>query len=162
MSVRTANLWPHAAAILLGLWVLVPLLTADAAEPTAAKQGALEPTNKYVVAEHLLDGTSFEYFYQTGGGLRIEFYAGQVRYEWITGPRKGNRAADIPYQSRKIGEKLFLVNWQEKDKPDFVTVVINLKEHVMYSSAILRYGTPDEMIHFNGAIIERVRGPLSQ
>ena len=113
--------------------------------------------DKYRNAEHLLDGVDFEYFYQTGGGLRISFAEGLLGYEWIVGPRKGNKASNIPYQSRKIGDDLFLVNWQEKDKPDFVTLVIDLEQNVMYSSAILRYGTDQEVIHFNGAIIERAQ-----
>ena len=112
---------------------------------------------KYNAAEHLLDGTSFEYFYQTGGGLKLSFNDGKLQYVWIKGSRKGNSAKDIPYQSRKIGNDMFIVNWQEPDKPDFVTLVINFEQNVMYSSAILRYGTKEEMIHFNGAIMERVQ-----
>ncbi len=134
------------------------LIAASVAAPDAAAQEKAEAQKlKYEAAEHLLDGTSFEYFYQTGGGLKIVFADGKLGYEWISGPRKGNKAKDIPYQSRKIGKKLFIVNWQEKDKPDFVTLIINLEENVMYSSAILRYGTKEEAIHFNGAIIERVQ-----
>ena len=113
--------------------------------------------DNYKSAEHLLDGVNFEYFYQTGGGLKIDFADGLLGYEWIKGSRKGNKASGIPYQSRKIGDSLYLVNWQEKEKPDFVTLVIDLEQNVMYSSAILRYGTDQEVIHFNGAIIERAQ-----
>ncbi len=130
------------------------IATADAVSEKAADQQL-----KYTTAEHLLDGTSFEYFYQTGGGLKISFADGKLQYEWIKGPRKGNKAEGIPYQSRKIGKDQFIVNWQEKGKPDFTTLVINFEQNVMHSSAILRYGTKEEMIHFNGAIIERVHRP---
>ncbi|WP_068547175.1 MoaF-related domain-containing protein [Thalassotalea crassostreae] len=129
---------------------------AIAALISAPLQASTDASDKYAVAEHLLDGVSFEYFYQTGGGLKISFDDGLLGYEWISGQRKGNKASNIPYQSRKIGERLFIVNWQEKDKPDFVTLVIDLKHNTMYSSAILRYGTEQEVIHFNGAIIERL------
>lgn len=142
---------------LLGMTLLS--MDASGVAPDAAKEKAVAQELKYKAAEHLLDGTSFEYFYQTGGGLKIAFADGKVQYEWIKGPRKGNKAEGIPYQSRKIGKDQFIVNWQEKNKPDFTTLVINFEQGVMYSSAILRYGTQEEMIHFNGAIIERVQRP---
>ncbi len=107
--------------------------------------------------EHLLDGTSLKYFYQNGSGLRIDFYDGKVRYEWIAGPPKGNTGSDIPYRSRKIGDEIYIVNFHEKQKPDFVTLIFNLNQNVMYSSAILRYGTEKEMISFSGGIVEHVK-----
>jgi len=145
-----------------GLLVLLMAAIASlslAAPDNAAKEKAGSQKLQYSAAEHLLDGTSFEYFYQTGGGLKIAFADGKLQYEWITGSRKGNRAKNIPYQSRKIGNELYIVNWQEKGKPDFVTLIVNLEQNVMYSSAILKYGTKEEAIHFNGAIIERAHRP---
>ena len=108
-------------------------------------------------AEHLLDGTSLEYLYQNGSGLSINFYDGKLQYEWIVGPPKGNMGKDIPYTSRKIGDEMYLVNFHEKHKPDFVTLVFNLKQNVMYSSAILRYCTDKEMVSFSGGIVEHVK-----
>lgn len=107
--------------------------------------------------EHLLDGTSLKYYYQNGSGISIEFNHGKLSYEWIVGPPKGNMGKDIPYQSRKIGDELYIVNFHEKHKPDFVTLIFNLKQNVVYSSAILRYGTDKEMISFSGGIIEHVK-----
>ncbi|MBW1915110.1 MAG: MoaF N-terminal domain-containing protein [Deltaproteobacteria bacterium] len=107
--------------------------------------------------EHLLDGTTLEYYYQNGSGISIDFYDGKLRYEWIAGPPKGNMGKDIPYRSRKIGDEMYIVNFHEKHKPDFVTLIFNLKQNVMYSSAILRYGTDKEMISFSGGIVEHVK-----
>lgn len=107
--------------------------------------------------EHLLDGTSFNYFYQNGSGLRIAFYDGMVQYEWIAGPRTGNRAADLAYRSRQMAEDLYLVSWHEPSKPDYVTLVVNLNNNVIYSSSILRYGTDDELVVYQGGIIEHVQ-----
>ncbi len=107
--------------------------------------------------EHLLDGISLEYFYQNGSGLSIEFEDGKLDYEWIVGPRKGNKGIDVAYKSRKIGDEMYLVNFHEKHKPDFVTLIFNLQQNVMYSSAILRYGTDKEMTVFSGGIIEHVK-----
>lgn len=113
--------------------------------------------NQYASAEHLLDGIRFQYFYNEGGGLEIRFAEGTLQYKWISGPRKGNHAENIPYQSRRIGEELFLVNWHQPDRPDFVSLVINLKELRLYSSAILRCGSENEMIHFKEAQIKNVK-----
>ena len=118
-----------------------------------------EHSEQYENAEHLLDGTHFQYFYDDGSGLEIAFYDSMVRYEWIVGPRKGNSAQDIYYQSRQIGDDFYLVNWQEQGKPDFVSLIINLKDLVMYSSAILRYTTEREMVHFKEATIRNLVRP---
>lgn len=128
--------------ILMAFWLL-------AGTPSSyAKDG--EP-------EHLLDGTALEFYYQNGSGISISFYDGKLRYEWIAGPPKGNMGKDIPYRSRKIGDEMYIVNFHEKHKPDFVTLVFNLKQNVMYSSAILRYGTDKEMVSFSGGIVEHVK-----
>ena len=107
--------------------------------------------------EHLLDGMSFNYYYQSGAGLSVYFEDGKFNYEWIVGPRKGNKGNDIPYKSRKIGDEMYIVNFHEKHKPDFVTLIFNFEQNVMYSSAILRYGTDNEMTAFSGGIIEHVK-----
>jgi len=107
--------------------------------------------------EHLLDGTTLGYNYQNGSGISIDFYDGKLRYEWIAGPPKGNMGKDIPYRSRKIGDEMYIVNFHEKHIRDFVTLIFNLKQNVMYSSAIQGYGTDKEMIHFSGGIVEHVK-----
>jgi hypothetical protein len=108
-------------------------------------------------SEHLLDGMSFNYYYQNGAGLTVAFQNGKFNYEWIVGPRKGNSGKDISYKSRKIGVDTYIVNFHEKHKPDFVTLIFNFEQNVMYSSAILRYGTDNEMTVFSGGIIEHVK-----
>lgn len=107
--------------------------------------------------EHLLDGVSMNYYYQTGWGIHINFYQGVAAYEWIAGPRKGAGAKDIPYKSRKIGPEMYLVNWHEKDKHDFVTLIFNFEQNVMYGSAIVKYGSGKEIIVFSGGIIEHLK-----
>lgn len=47
--------------------------------------------------QHLLDGTSAKYYYQNGSGIHIQFYSGKLKYEWITGPRKGHGNKDLSY-----------------------------------------------------------------
>lgn len=104
--------------------------------------------------QHLLDGTSAKYYYQNGSGIHIEFYDGKLKYKWITGPRKGHGNKDLAYNSRKIGDKIYVINWLEESHPDFMTLIFNFSNDVMYSSGILRFGTKDQHIVFDGGIIE--------
>lgn len=106
--------------------------------------------------QHLLDGTTTDYYYQNGSGIHIEFYDGKLKYEWITGPRAGNGNQDLAYQSRKIGEKLYVINWLEESHPDFVTLIFNFEQNVMYSSGILRFGSDKQRVVFDGGIIENL------
>lgn len=107
----------------------------------------------YAKAEHLLDGRSIQYSYQNGWGIKFEFSNGHLKYQWTAGPRKGHTEVDLPYQSRKIGEDTYIVNWHEPTKPDFVTLVLNFKDNAVYSSVITAYGTEKEAIHFDSGTI---------
>ena len=105
-------------------------------------------------AEHLLDGTSMNYYYQNGTAIHMELYDGKLKYEWIVGPRKGKGNKDLPYRSRKIGEKMYIISWLEISHPDYITLIFNFNNNVMYSSGIFRFGTKDQFTVFDGGIIE--------
>lgn len=105
-------------------------------------------------AEHLLDGTSMKYYYQTGMAIHLELYDGKLKYKWITGPRKGKGNQDLAYKSRKIGDKMYVISWLEESHPDYMTLIFNFNENVMYSSGILRFGSKDQFTVFDGGIIE--------
>lgn len=104
--------------------------------------------------EHLLDGSSMNYYYQTGYGIHLELNDGKLKYEWISGPRKGKGNKNLPYRSRKIGHKMYIVNWLEESHPDFMTLIFNFDNNVMYSSGILRFGSENQFSVFDGGIIE--------
>lgn len=104
--------------------------------------------------QHLLDGSSMNYYYQTGSGVHMEFYDGKLKYEWITGPRKGNGNKDLAYMSRKIGHKMYLVSWLEEAHPDYITLIFNFDSGVIFSSGIARFGLENQFIVFDGGIIE--------
>ncbi|MDC2887619.1 MoaF-related domain-containing protein [Psychrosphaera algicola] len=106
--------------------------------------------------EHLLDGSSMNYHYQSGSGIHMEFYNGKLKYEWITGPRKGNGNKDLTYKSRKIGHKMYMVSWLEAENPDYITLVFNFDSSVMYSSGIARFGSKNQFTVFDGGIIENL------
>ena len=105
-------------------------------------------------AEHLLDGTSMKYYYQTGMAIHLELYDGKLKYKWIAGPRKGKGNQDLAYKSRKIGDKMYVISWLEESHPDYMTLIFNFNENVMYSSGILGFGSKDQFTVFDGGIIE--------
>lgn len=114
-------------------------------------------TSAFAETEHLLDGTSMKYFYQNGRGVDFELYDGKLKYEWISGPRKGKGNKDLPYMSRKIGDKMYIVSWLEEAHPDFITLVFNFNNNVVYSSGLARFGSDKQFIVFDGGIIENLK-----
>ena len=117
---------------------------------------SLTATAQEKQTEHLLDGTTTDYYYQTGRAIHLEFYDGKLKYEWIAGPTKGVGAKDLPYQSRKIGDGIYVINWLEEAHPDFITLIFNFQNNVMYSSGILRFGTDKQFTVFDGGILQNV------
>jgi hypothetical protein len=105
--------------------------------------------------EHLLDGTSMNYFYQNGTAVHIEFDGGVVKWKWIAGPWKDSESQE-KYRSRKIGDKMYLINWIEGNHSTFVTLIFNFNQNVMYCSALLYPQTEYERILFDGGIIEQL------
>ncbi len=103
---------------------------------------------------HHLDGLSLTYYYQTGWAVSMSFDDGRMRYEWIAGPPQGDSNADLAYHSRKVGPNTYLINFHEADRSNFVTLLLNFDQNVMASSGILGYGADEELIHFEGGIIE--------
>ena len=113
-------------------------------------------TDKEENVQHVLDGTIIEYQYQNGWAIHMELYNGMLKYEWIAGPPKGKSNQDLQYRSRKIGPNMYLINWYEESKPDFITLVFNFDNNVMYSSGLLMIGTKEQFSLFHGGIIDEV------
>jgi hypothetical protein len=105
--------------------------------------------------EHLLDGTSMKYYYETGAAVHIKFEQGVADWEWIAGPWKGSVGRE-KYRSRKIGDKMYLVNFLEEGPSTFVTLVFNFNQNVMWSSALIFPQTENEQVLFDGGIIEQL------
>lgn len=105
--------------------------------------------------EHLLDGTSMDYFYQNGSAVHAEFDHGQFKFNWILGPNTG-ASGMCNYRSRKIGDKLYLVNFKYEPSAAFVTIVFNFNENVFSTSALLGAGSDEELVLFEAGIIEQL------
>ena len=94
--------------------------------------------------EYLLDGYSMNFQYQNGTALHMEFHNGKAEYKWLVGPGKGRGNQNIDYRSMKIGEDLYLINWHELDKNDYLTIVFDFKKMIMHSSIIVGYKNKTE------------------
>ena len=86
------------------------------------------------VQSHLLDGTEIEYVYPDEGTVVVTFYDGFVRFNWIAGPFTGANGSGFIYRARKTGHEEYLVNWQESDSHDFVTLLANFDTKKVYGS----------------------------
>ena len=105
--------------------------------------------------EHLLDGTSMDYYYQNGSAVHAEFLDGQFKFKWIAGPNTDAEGME-EYRSRKIGDKMYMVNFMVKSNSSFATIVFNFNQNVMYTSALIAPGTDQELVLFDAGIIERL------
>lgn len=105
--------------------------------------------------EHLLDGTSMDYYYQNGTAVHAEFLNGKFKYKWIAGPNKGAEGSEV-YRSRKISNKMYMVNFKEADNSTFVTIVFNFNQNVISTSALIAPRTDHELVIFDGGIIEHL------
>lgn len=107
--------------------------------------------------DHLLDGTSIEWAYTSGAGMILSFDNGLAQYEWITGARKGRSAEDIPYKSREIGDNVYLINWVQPEKPDFITLIFDFNENLVFSSGLIGYGTERQKNLFLDGTVQRLK-----
>lgn len=105
--------------------------------------------------EHLLDGTSMDYFYQNGSGVHAEFINGKFKYKWIAGPNKGVEGSE-DYRSRKISNRMYMVSFMVVANKTFVTIVFNFNQNVMATSALIAPGTTQETTLFEAGIIEHL------
>jgi hypothetical protein len=106
-------------------------------------------------AEHLLDGTSMDYYYQNGSAVHAKFADGDLTFEWILGPNKGANGS-CSYRARKIGDKLYMVGFSYEPSKAYVTIVFNFSQMMFSTSAWLLAGTEEEIELFEAGIIENL------
>jgi hypothetical protein len=98
----------------------------------------------------LLDGTSIDYVYETIGAVHVELSNGQFQWHWANG-----NTGSAPYQARKIGDKIYLVNFKVAGSSNFVTIVFNFDKMVFYTSALLNPKTDQELALFETGAIKK-------
>ena len=103
-----------------------------------------------------LDGIELEYTYTDGAAVVLNFYDGLVKYRWIAGPYEGSAGEGFQYNAKPMGEDRYMVVWRSAKDRFFVTMVIDLEQRTMVTSAISGYATDQEMVLFDEATIQRV------
>jgi hypothetical protein len=105
--------------------------------------------------EQPLDGLKIDYTYEGGGQIIASFSQGQLRYRWLSGPFEGVEETGLKYRSRHLRDEIYLVNWHDTDNSNFVTLVIDLAQKKIHSSALLYYGSENEVESFAEAAINQ-------
>jgi hypothetical protein len=102
----------------------------------------------------LLNGNSVTYQYAELGTVKVEFYDGRLKYEWIEGDFTGAKGENFQYNCKELEKGLYMISWFEKPKYSFITVVLNFNKNEVQSSALLNGTTEMEMTLFHSAIIK--------
>ena len=105
---------------------------------------------------HALDGTELEYTYTDGGSVILAFYDGFLRFRWIAGPNEGAAGEGFEYEAKQIGDDRYMVVWRMEEAHNFLTMVIDLDNRALYTSALMGYETDQEGVLFDEATIRRL------
>lgn len=116
-------------------------------------EGSVKPN----LSNQPFESVELDYTYSGGGSITAAFEKGLARYRWLSGPFEGVEERDLSYQSKRIGEDAFVVNWHDKANFNFVTLFIDLVAKHVHSSALLYYGTEKEVTSFDTAAITDIR-----
>lgn len=99
-----------------------------------------------------LNETDITYNYTSGRSYNVRFTAAGVSYRYLSGSKPKKWWGPFPYQAFEIESNVYFASWFEKDYGDYVTLLINFNNNLLYGSAILSA----EKVHFHGAKIIRV------
>ena len=105
--------------------------------------------------EQPLDGLKLDYTYEGGGQILASFSQGRLEYRWLSGPFEGVEESGLSYRSRHVRDEIYLVNWHDKANSNFVTLIVDLAWQKIHSSALLYYGSENEVESFAEAAINQ-------
>ncbi len=139
-NVRVDN---HRNLLVLGL---VFLVTVSFIAPVIAQEAD----------QNALSNIEIEYTYPELGTVVLRIGDGELGYAWTSGPSAGIEASNRAYQSRQIGDELYLLNWHDPENEDFVVLVIDLGAAMVHGTALWAYQTDSPGSLFGKAAISRV------
>jgi len=102
-----------------------------------------------------LNGTNITYAYTSGRSYHVKFEEAGVSYRYLTGSRPDAWWGPFPYQAFEVEKNVFFASWFEPGYGDYVTLLVNFNNRLLYGSAILR----GETVHFHGARLLKVERP---
>ena len=104
-----------------------------------------------------LSNIELSYTYSTGNAVTLTIKGGKLGYLWTAGTNKGNGVKDLHYNSWKIANSIYLVSWHDPENKNFVSLTFNLNTMKEYGTALIAYGTPNEVTLFDEARINTVK-----
>lgn len=99
-----------------------------------------------------LNSTNITYNYTSGRSYNVKFEEQGLSYRYLTGSKPEKWWGPFPYQAFKVENKVYLASWFEEGYGDYVTLLINFNNNLLYGSAILS----GKKVHFHGAKIVKV------
>ena len=82
-----------------------------------------------------LAGTSLTYQYEGGRRYSVRFEADTVAWQRLDVAR--DPVAGVPYIARRIAPDVYLVNWHRPELTEYITILFDLRQRVMHTSALL-------------------------
>ncbi len=99
----------------------------------------------------MLDGTSMDCYYENGFSVHVEFNDGQIIFKWIE--NFTDTTEHESYRSKKIADKIYVVNFLDTSGHKFVTLIFNFNQNMLVASAIR---TKDQANFLDSATIEHL------
>lgn len=94
-----------------------------------------------------LNGTEITYQYTSGRSYNVKFEEAGISYRYLTGSKPETWWGPFPYKAFEVDNNVFLTAWFEEEYGDYVTLLINFNNNLIYGSAIIA----GETVHFYGA-----------
>jgi hypothetical protein len=76
-----------------------------------------------------------------------------LEYRIVSGRMKGAYAEGLEFDSRKIGDQIYLVSWHDKSNAFYISLIIDLKNNMEYHTSIMGYGDESPRTNFLAAEI---------
>lgn len=101
-----------------------------------------------------LNGVSITYDYTNGRSYGVRFEEAGASYQFLSGSKPDKWWGPFPYQAFEIEKDVFMAAWFEEGYGDYVTLLINFNNNLIYGSAILS----GKDVHFHGAKLTGISG----
>lgn len=110
--------------------------------------------DKLITETRKLDGVSITYKYTSGRSYHVKFEDKGVSYRYLTGAKPNQWWGPFPYNAFEVQPNQYFASWFEKGYGDYVTLLINFDNNLLYGSAIIA----GKEVHFHGANILKIEG----
>ena len=100
-----------------------------------------------------LNGVEISYHYTSGRQYNVKFEDAGASYRYLTGSKPEKWWGPFPYQAFEVEDDVYMASWFEQGYGDYVTLLINFNNSLLYGSAIIA----GNEVHFHGAKIVDIK-----